>query len=304
VARLFPRFDELPVRPGAPPGSSWGVFDGDVGTLAFAGPDEVRAAAALVRRGVVFPLDLPLDVPGPALFHRRSPRHTVIAVDVAGDPSQDDYLDGFWLQGASQWDALRHFGDGEHGFYGGHAPETLGVERWAARGIAGRGVLLDVARRAEFDPHSPFVIGAELLDATARAQGVELRRGDVVLVRTGWLARYFELAADARAALAAVDPPPAAGLGGPDLPAFLWERGVAAIAADNPALETLPPPSGRLDLHRALIARLGMAVGELFDLERLADDCAADGVYEALFTAAPLHLRGGAGSPANALALK
>ena len=47
-----------------------------------------------------------------------------------------------------------------------------------------------------------------------------------------------------------------------------------------------------------------MAVGELFDLEALAADCAADGVYEAFFTAAPLHLRGGIGSPGNALAIR
>ncbi len=47
-----------------------------------------------------------------------------------------------------------------------------------------------------------------------------------------------------------------------------------------------------------------MVFGELFDLELLAEDCARDGVYEALLTAKPLMLRGGVGSPANAMAIK
>jgi hypothetical protein len=47
-----------------------------------------------------------------------------------------------------------------------------------------------------------------------------------------------------------------------------------------------------------------LVLGELFDFETLADDCANDGVYECLFVAKPLNLRGGVGSPANALAIK
>ncbi|HLY14389.1 MAG TPA: hypothetical protein VKR24_08560, partial [Candidatus Limnocylindrales bacterium] len=57
-------------------------------------------------------------------------------------------------------------------------------------------------------------------------------------------------------------------------------------------------------LHYRLITFLGMAIGELFALDGLAEDCAADGVYEGLFTAAPLNKQGGSGSTANALALK
>jgi kynurenine formamidase len=57
-------------------------------------------------------------------------------------------------------------------------------------------------------------------------------------------------------------------------------------------------------LHFRLIGLLGIAIGELFDLDALADNCARDGVYEGLFTAAPLNKVGGSGSPANALAIK
>jgi hypothetical protein len=57
-------------------------------------------------------------------------------------------------------------------------------------------------------------------------------------------------------------------------------------------------------MHRPLIALLGMIIGELWKLDELAEDCAADGVYEFLLTAKPLNLKGGVGSPPNALAVK
>jgi kynurenine formamidase len=57
-------------------------------------------------------------------------------------------------------------------------------------------------------------------------------------------------------------------------------------------------------LHRVLIGLLGFAIGELWNLEDLAQDCATDGVYEFLLASAPLNVTGGIGSPANALAIK
>src|SRR5690349_16706681 len=117
-----PRFAELPVAAGAPAGSSWGVFgaDDELGTLNFVGPDEVRAAAGLVRRGAVFPLNWEVSQPAPPFFHRHPPAHELIVFQNAdGGTTADDYLDSFWLQGSSQWDALRHFGDRGR-FYNGH----------------------------------------------------------------------------------------------------------------------------------------------------------------------------------------
>jgi len=57
-------------------------------------------------------------------------------------------------------------------------------------------------------------------------------------------------------------------------------------------------------LHFRIIPLLGLAVGEMFVLDALAEDAENDGGYRGLFTAAPLHKVGGAGSPANALAIK
>jgi hypothetical protein len=312
-----PRYDELPLRPGAPAGSSWGVFgdDDELGTLNFIGADELRGAAALVRRGVAFPLDLELSHVRPALLHRSDSSHVLKHWDVGSDVTQDDYLDGFWLQGSTQWDALRHYGEGHDGFYNGLSLDDttgagqgrLGVDRMARHGIAGRALLLDVARglaRAgqPFDPFGPKAIGADTLQRVAELQGSELRPGDVLLVRTGWLAAYNALSDDRRRRLGDAEMPGSAGLAADALPAFLWNARVAAIAADNPALEVLP--TSEFVLHRLLIARLGMPIGELWDLERLAADCDEDGVYEGLLTSAPLNLAGGAGSPANAMVLK
>ena len=313
-----PRFADLPVRPDAPPGSTWGLWgdEDEIGTLNLIGPDEVRAAASLVRRGAVFSLNWDLTQPAPPFFGRGTLRHTIIAKFEG--VAVDDYVDGFWPQASSQWDGLRHFADAEHGFYNGATladvtaagPGRLGMEHWARRGIAARGVLLDVARVLEHDgsgvdPFDFHAIGPSLLGRTAAAQGVTLRTGDVVVVRTGWIEAYERLTDAARVALAEEGRPGSPGLYGDDVPAFLWDTGIAAVAADNPAVEAGRRGAGSdLALHKALIARLGMPLGELWDIQHLARDCVADGVYEFLLTSAPLVIPGGAGSPPNVLALK
>jgi hypothetical protein len=146
------------------------------------------------------------------------------------------------------------------------------------------------------DPITP----ADLLGCID-AQGTPFEAGDVLLLRTGWVGWYRGLDEGARAAL------PAA-LAAPGLEASeemvrtIWDLHPAAIAADNPAVEVWPP-SGTF-MHRSLLPLLGIPLGELWDLEALAADCAADGTYDCLLTSAPLNVRGGVGSPPNALALR
>jgi kynurenine formamidase len=314
----LPWFADLPVRAGAPPGSSWGVFgdDDEIGTLNFVRPEHVAAAAAQVRQGKVFSLNLGLEVLDPPFFGRKPIRHTLF--EKYGGAALDDYIDDLYPQASTQWDGLRHYADPEYGFYNGArlaeltdaGATRLGVQNWAGRGIAARGVLLDVARAladegAPLEPFDFLPIGPALLARTADRQGVELQPGDVLLVRTGWLEAYERLDRPARERLAALRRPGAPGLHGDDMPAFLWDNRIAAVASDNPALEaTSPEDASPLALHIALIARLGMPLGELWRLGPLASDCAADGVYETLLVSAPLSVPGGAGSPANALALK
>jgi kynurenine formamidase len=324
-----PTYAQLRARTDAPPGSSWGVFgEGDeVGTINFLTPERVLAASRTVRRGAVFNLDYPLDFGAPS-SRRKPPAHTIVhlglqdgKIGIVDPPATilDDQLDGFFLQGSTQIDGLRHHAHPDHGFYGGAPAErmvagdpTLGVNRWADHGIVGRGVLIDVARHREAEGRPLDHAGCEtidrgLLEETLAAQGTELQLGDMVLVRTDWmshLAKHRD------------DPPTAfmsAGLAQTyDVVEWLWDSQVPLVATDNMEVEArLGTPSSEFGegffharLHDQLIPLLGMALGELWRLEELAADCADDGVYEFMLVAKPLNLTGGVGTPANAVAIK
>ena len=314
----LPSYDDLPITPDAPAGSSWGLWGADdrLGCLNLLTPERAVDAAGLVRRGAVFALNLEQELPDPPLFGRQAPRHEVL-----GEGGHDDVLT-FNTQSSSQWDGFRHVQHPVHRHYNGVADEDHGMAHWAARGLAGRAVLVDVARHLEVDASSSQPITPDGLDATLAAQGTTVGTGDVLLVRTGWTAWYRTLDAEARAALPGRLRAP--GLRpGTDMLRWLWDHHVAAVASDNPALEVWPPASHltkeqrdelraandperapELFMHTALLPLLGIPIGELWDLDALAADCAADGVHEGLFTSAPLRVAGGVASPPNALVLK
>lgn len=305
----LPAYDELPriEKLGLP--HSWDHFGaGDrFGTLNLITPADVASAAASVRSGVVVSLSLPADQPDPPLFGREPMRHEQFALD---RNTADDRIDNYFPQGSSQWDGFAHVRAREFGFFGGVGAGTdggaaeLGIEAWAARGIAGRGVLLDVeahlvgSGQAGVPVDEQFTIGADLLREVAAAQGVPIRRGDILLVRSGWPAKYARRAPEdgAVAEIPGLHP-------GEDTARLLWDWNVAAVVTDLPAVEPVPGDPAVGSLHRRLLALLGMPLGELFDLERLSAACAGARRYDFLFTAAPLRLRGAAGSPGNALAI-
>jgi hypothetical protein len=85
---------------------------------------------------------------------------------------------------------------------------------------------------------------------------------------------------------------------------MLWDLHIAAIGADNPAVEVLPPLDTRAMLHVHFLPLLGIPLGELWDLDELAADCAAAGTYDAFFTSAPLNMPQGVASPPNAIAVR
>ena len=118
-------------------------------------PQCVIKAASEIRTGRVFPLNLPINLPDPPLYGRGVVRHQIFPLPMA-DFFTDDYLDNYYPQGSSQWDAVGHIKHPVHGHYNG-LPESevtgrggggtrLGIENLARRGIAGRGVLIDAAR--------------------------------------------------------------------------------------------------------------------------------------------------------------
>lgn len=310
----LPSYRDLPVKPGAPAGSSWGVWgdDDELGCLNKITSEGTAAARELIRRGAVFALNLRVDRPDPPLYGRGAPRHTITG---EGGNGRDDYLDNFWPQASSQWDSLRHIRHPEHGFYNGTRDYQivagdagrLGIDTVARRGIAGRTVLLDIGRHRVLDYARSEAITVADLDACRTAQGVDVKPGDVLLLRTGWLGWYLsETTAEQRAEMPDRSRLFAPGIAATeDMAAYLWDLQIAAIAADNPALEAWPPlaETGGF-LHQRLIPLLGLPIGELWWLDDLAADCAADGVYECFFTSAPLNVPGGVGSPPNALAIK
>jgi kynurenine formamidase len=321
VPDRLPSFAELPVKAGAPPHSAWGLFgdDDQLGCLNLLTPERVLAAATLVMKGAVFPLNLRVDRPSPPLYGRGAPKHTITG---AGGNGRDDYIDNFWPQASSQWDGLRHIRHHVHGFYNGTPDEQivegdggrLGMEHFARKGIAGRGVLVDVAAHLAaqgrtLDFMRAEYIRRETLEAALQAQNTEVETGDILLIRTGWMKWYLESATAAQrqdlAEASARREMEAPGIGpAPEMAEYLWDLHVAAVAADNPALEAYPPQADDDFLHRTLIPLMGMPIGELWYLEDLATDCAEDGVYEFMLTSAPLHMPGGVGSPPNALAIK
>ena len=308
-----------------PAGSSWGVWGENdrFGCLNLLTPERTAEAARLVRRGAVFAMNWDMALPDPPLFGRAAFEHQVQWLP--NEVGHDDELSGWNTQSSSQWDGFRHIKSANHGFYGGVEDADHGINHWAERGLAGRAVLLDVARWREnqgrpIKADAPDPIEPGELAETASAQGVEIREGDVLLIRTGWITWYTAQSAEVRSALAGDLKAP--GLRPGEATArTLWDLHVAAVAGDNPALEVWPPgalatpeqfqemladPDRGLEIfvHFSLLPLLGLPIGEMWYLDALAADCAADGVYEGFFTSAPLNLPSGVASPPNAVVIK
>ena len=315
----IPSYDQLPVRAGAPAGAAWGVFgdDDEVGTINLLTPERVIAAADSIRSGKVFALNLPINIPDPPLFTRGKHTHTVKIFPNA-EFVLDDFLDNFYPQASSQWDALAHVKHPVHGAYNGipdnqmtgRGGTRLGIDNLARRGIAGRGVLADVARHYDrigksIDFTQAKSIPLDDVQATLEEEGVELQAGDILLIRIGWTKFYLSASEQIKAELAKETVVP--GIEGSERTArWLWDNHLAAVASDSPALEALPkPPGEEMEfLHFHMLAFFGMPIGEMWNLEGLAEDCAADGNYDFFLTSAPLNIPGGVGSPPNALAIK
>ncbi|MEU4768524.1 cyclase family protein [Actinosynnema sp. NPDC023794] len=290
----------------------WGPAD-QRGTTNLITPERLVAAAGLVRRGKVFDLGIPLDEngPQPGGGGRINPVHLMSETGAGqvfrgGLQFADDYV-FMALQGSSHWDALSHvhYDDQMYNGFPAAGVTVRGAAHCAidqqSPGIAGRGVLLDIAALKGVDwLEAGTVITPEDLDAAAERQGgVEVGPGDVLLVRTGWRLKF--LRDGDRQAFMGDEP----GLGQACC-AWLRDRDVAAVCSDNWAIEVLPEenPDADLAVHMVLIRDMGMTLGEIMDFEALAADCAESGVWEFFFIAPPLKVSRAVASPINPLAIK
>jgi kynurenine formamidase len=290
----------------------WGAED-ELGTLNFVTPDVLRAAAACVRQGRVFSLSMPFGSDGPQFgqggrvnpVHLMTSLHNPMSADLNGLRYADDFI-MMPLQCATQWDALSHVHYGGQ-LYNAYPMSTItaagasrnAIDKVAARGVVSRGVLLDVARARGVGRLDPgYAISPEDLEAAEAKQGVRVQSGDVLLVRTGHMQLFH-----AKDNWNYMKTTP--GLGVACVP-WLHAREVAAVASDTNMVEVYPveDPAVMLPVHMLCIRDMGLTLGEMFDCEALADDCAADGQWTFLFSAPPLRVTGGVGSPINPLAVK
>lgn len=324
----LPSYNELPVVDGAPKGSSWGLWGPDdvLGCLNLLTEEKRLAAAQTVTRGTVFPLSLEMEVPDPPLYRRESFQHVVKNTVVNGLAiGHDDRLDSWNTQSSSQWDGFRHMSHPAWGYYNGIADGEHGMHHWAKHGIVGRAVLADVARWREgqgnpVKPGTPEQIPFSDVLATLESQGSPVETGDILLIRTGWLSWYRQLDQQQRSDYAAGGVVSCGLARGVDTLRGLWDLHPSAVALDNPGMEVMPvgnydstvlsawhsDPEAAADamLHFCLLGLLGLPIGELFDLDPLAEDCVSDGRYACMLTSAPLNVRAGVASPPNALAIK
>jgi kynurenine formamidase len=296
----------------------WGADD-QIGTLNHIRPEDIVRAAGLVRLGKVFALGLPLDSKGPqiGLFGNRwNPIHTMLATGTDAVAGHHDKVPGIRyaddainmpIQCATHWDSLGHIFYEEH-TYNGHDARlissnglgVLGIEHTKNKMI-GRGVLLDIARfKGKEILDDGYGISNDELDACARAQKVEIGRGDFVIIRTGQMERCLKEGKWGTYA-------------GGDAPGVKFEncywsqaKQIAAICSDTWGVEVRPNESNEANQpwHWVVIPAMGLTMGEMFYLKDLADDCAADGIYEFFFNGAPLIITGGTGSPINPQAIK
>ena len=301
---------------------NWGKWgpDDELGVLNYVMPEDIINAAKLVRKGKVFRLGLNLDENGPqrGLFGGRwNPLHQMLATGTDAMAGKHDVTPGLRYaddainlptQAATQWDALSHVFLGDKMWNG--YPASLvdsrgahknGIEKFANK-MVGRGVLLDVARHKGVDClDDGYPITVADLDGTARAQGVEVRRADFVIVRTGQMEDRLR-----KGEWGGYAGGPAPGLAFETLD-WIHGRQIAGICSDTWGIEVRPndtEPDVFQPWHWVTIPAIGIVHGEIFYLEELAMDCAADRVYEFFFCAPPLVITRGTGSPINPQAIK
>jgi kynurenine formamidase len=321
-SRKFTRQD---LRDAAEKFKNWGKWgpDDEIGTLNYTSPEDIIAAAGLVKKGKVISLALNFDQFGPQggktnypPMGRINPLHLMLrtgtdaysgVLDKRGIRAADDVV-VMPLQCGTQWDGLGHIFY-ENSMWNGFdcrevttaGAQKCGIEKTKNK-MVGRGVFLDVPRamgKEELD--DGYAIISQDLEKTAKAQGVTVRRGDFVIVRTGQMERCLRVGSWD-------------GYPGGDAPGFSFETlewihktEIAAIASDTWGCEVRPNESEagiNQPWHWITIPIMGITMGEIFHVAELAADCRADKVYEFMFVAPAIPITGAVGSPTNPLAIK
>jgi kynurenine formamidase len=205
--------------------------------------------------------------------------------------------------GAPTIDALGHISHDQKLFGGINANTSedasgllaLGIETYPKDRLVNRGVLLDVARFKKVETLAPGQeITAEDLEATAKAQGVEIRQGDSVLIRTGY-GKFFE---SDKAKYMGLRPGP-----GESAARWLASKKIFLTGADQMTYDVFPQQGTVFPAHRILIAENGIYMVENMNLEELARVLAEQNVYEFVLVLNPPRIKGATGAAVNAFAM-
>jgi kynurenine formamidase len=318
--------------------------DDQIGRMNLLTPQTRLKAIREVEHGITFCLSLPLDYPGgnklfqhrkePKFFHERrgeNYNYNFRLSAVCGcftDVICDDAV-MLYTQYSTQWDGLGHVGqmfdangDGlpEKVYYngfragveiigpdeasGGFGAHAIGIERMAAAGIQGRGVLVDLER---VHGRERAIVGYDGLMAALEAQKATVEQGDFLCIYTGFADLVLEMKKNPDTDLLARS---CAVLDGRDEKLLQWitDSGIVAICADNFAVEAYPARAGggehyaALPLHEHCLFKLGLHLGELWHFGELAPWLRANGRSSFFLTAPPLRLPGAVGSPATPVA--
>ena len=299
--------DETPIGSKWWP-SEWGADD-QRGAMNRLTPAKVLEAKSLIRTGEVYQLGQVYEYGMPMVGKRH------FKLTIPGLPSgapigenqivgNDEMFSGEIGQIGTQFDGLGHVGcrvDGEDIFYNGNKlsefGDTYGLKKLGVENVGvfvTRGVLLDILGYLKRDrlPNG-FVITAEHVQGCLDVQGVDIRPGDVVLIRTGhsrlWMKDNKTYG----------DGEPGIGMAAAK---FLTRKKVCLIGADNWGIECVPSedPERPFEVHQWNLPRNGIYHLENLRLEELA----ADKAYEFAFFFSPVPIKGATGSPGNPVAIR
>jgi len=327
-----------------PEGSNWGDFgpDDQLGRLNLITPQKVMQGIAEAKEGKTFCLSLPLDYPGGQVLNKVRFPPVLKPVIRNGQPyynyqwnqidprmtdigSDDVVL--LHTQYSTQWDSLAHRGSmfdvsgtgkPEPVYYNGFAAGTdvrmdakhnsiadrLGIDQMAVQGVQGRGVLVDLFSHFGESPRRE--VGFDDLMRVLKKDNVSVEPGDILCLWTGMDQMILRMKGDPDPSITT----DCAVLDGRDQRLLQWitDSGVAAIASDNLAIESVgkPLPEGTtgttLPLHEHCLFKLGVHLGELWLLAELATWLKTHNRSRFLLTAPPLRLTGAVGSPVTPIA--
>ena len=305
---------------------NWGKWgdDDQVGALNYLDNAQVLRGVAEIKTGERFTLQIPMTHGVGPVFPGRVPVQHFMSQDqsvyssgkidrLSGGMKYSDDAVFMYLQGTTHVDALGHAWYNNEVYNGKSADTTIhghnfvDIGEIGEKAMVGRGVLLDVGKllgdkNGRLAPNT--CINLPELKKAAKAQNITIEKRDILLIRTGSMGRFYDKK-DHDNWNALTEP----GLcHSKELVNWLDEMEIPVIASDNLAIEkaaqTIDGETFIIPLHGALIRDLGIVLSEIYWLDDLATSSAKDGRYSFFFSAAPLKMKGGTGSPVNPIVIK